>query len=60
MGELQQVLPGQSRAQIKRLMDELRRDGRVRLEGARRWARWHAGVDPRGGSLGASKSHREP
>ncbi|MCB1048430.1 MAG: transcriptional regulator, partial [Calditrichaeota bacterium] len=41
MADLQQVLPGQSRAQIKRLMDELRRGGRVRLEGARRLARWY-------------------
>jgi len=40
MAELQQVLPGQSRAQIKRLLDELRRDGYARLEGTRRWARW--------------------
>lgn len=42
MSELQQVLPGQSRAQIKRLLDELKREGRARLEGIRRWARWYA------------------
>lgn len=40
MSELQQVLPAQSRAQLKRLLDELRREGLVRLEGERRWARW--------------------
>ena len=40
MAELQEVLPGQSRAQIKRLLDELREEGRARLEGERRWARW--------------------
>ena len=41
MAELQQVLPGQSRAQIKGLLYELRREGRTRLEGSRRWARWY-------------------
>lgn len=44
MSELQQVLPGQSRAQVKRLLDELRQEGLVRLEGTRRWARWFAGA----------------
>lgn len=48
MAELQEVLPGQSRAQIKRLLDELRREGRARLEGVRRWARWYPGKGPGG------------
>jgi ATP-dependent DNA helicase RecG len=59
MAELQQVLPGQSRAQIKRLLDELRREGRAYLQGVRRWARWHAGNETSGSGPGVSKSHRE-
>lgn len=60
MAELQQVLPGQSRKQIKRLLDELRREGRAHLEGLRRWARWfHGGTVSRAASDSA-KSQREP
>jgi len=40
MAELQEVLPGQSRVQIRRLLNELRENGKARLEGERRWARW--------------------
>lgn len=40
ISELQQVLPAQSREQLKRLLRELRREGRVRLAGERRGARW--------------------
>ncbi len=40
MSELQQVLPAQSRDQLKRLLSELRREGRVRIFGERRGARW--------------------
>ncbi|MDP3937099.1 MAG: hypothetical protein Q8R92_03080 [Deltaproteobacteria bacterium] len=43
LSELQQVLPAQSRDQLKRLLAELRREGRVRLVGLRRGARWLAG-----------------
>jgi hypothetical protein len=60
MAELQEVLPGQSRAQIKRLMDELRQEGQARLEGRRRWARWFPAGDPKGSASGPPKSHREP
>lgn len=42
MSELQQVLPALSKDQVNGLMDELRRDGLVRLIGARRWAKWAA------------------
>jgi hypothetical protein len=42
MDELQQVLPSESRAQLKRLLDELRKERRVRLQGERRGARWFA------------------
>lgn len=41
ISELQQVLPAQSREQLERLLIELRREGRVRLVGERRGARWH-------------------
>lgn len=40
--ELQQVLPGLSRGQLRTLLVELRDAGRVRVEGLRRWARWFA------------------
>lgn len=40
LSELQQVLPQLSPRHIQRLMDELREEKRVRLEGRRRWARW--------------------
>ena len=40
MAELQQVLPGLSREQLKRLLGELRAEGRTDLVGIRRWARW--------------------
>jgi ATP-dependent DNA helicase RecG len=43
LSELQQVLPAQSRDQLKRLLGELRREGQVRLVGQRRGARWFAG-----------------
>ncbi|MBL8897350.1 MAG: putative DNA binding domain-containing protein [Planctomycetes bacterium] len=38
--ELEQVLPGQSRGQIKVLLNDLRAEGRAHLRGVRRWARW--------------------
>lgn len=40
MGELQQVLPSKSRAEIKRLLAELREEGRVTIKGRTRGARW--------------------
>lgn len=43
INELQEVLPGQSRAEIKRLLDDLRGEGRVHLQGNRRGARWFPG-----------------
>jgi ATP-dependent DNA helicase RecG len=43
VSELQQVLPAQSRDQLKRLLSELRREGRARLVGERRGARWRIG-----------------
>lgn len=42
LAELQEVLPGLSRSQVQGLLRELRDEGRVRLEGERRWARWLA------------------
>jgi ATP-dependent DNA helicase RecG len=41
--ELSQVLPSLSRDQIKRLMLELRREGRVHMVGKTKGARWHPG-----------------
>jgi len=42
MAELQQVLPALNRVMIKRLLDELKREGKIRLESKRRWSRWFA------------------
>lgn len=39
--ELQQVLPALSRDQIRKLLQELRTEGRIALRGQRRWARWY-------------------
>lgn len=56
MSELEQVLPSQSRAQIKSLLQALRVSGRVRLDGARRWARWVLAVDSSGSAVGSDGS----
>lgn len=40
LGELRQVLPAESEGAIQRLLTELRSEGRVTLQGSRRWARW--------------------
>ncbi|NLG83535.1 MAG: transcriptional regulator [Firmicutes bacterium] len=48
MKELQQVVPSLSRAHIKRLLDELRHEGKVRLESRKRWSLWFATEPPRG------------
>jgi ATP-dependent DNA helicase RecG len=42
MSELRQVLPSDSVASIRRMLEEMRRAGLVRLVGERRWARWYA------------------
>ena len=42
MLELRQVLPSDSFASIRRMLEEMRRSGLVRLVGERRWARWYA------------------
>ena len=39
--ELRQVLPALSGKQIQVLLQQLREEGRVRVSGTRRWARWH-------------------
>ena len=39
--ELVQVLPALSPPQVQRLMHELLDEGKARLEGRRRWARWY-------------------
>jgi ATP-dependent DNA helicase RecG len=40
LGELQGVLPDLSRYQVQGLLRALRDEGRVRVQGQRRWARW--------------------
>jgi ATP-dependent DNA helicase RecG len=40
LAELRQVLPALSDAQVKGLLQQLREDGRIRVVGTRRWARW--------------------
>ena len=42
MSELQQVVPALSRKHVKGIMDELKREDRVRLTGTRRGSRWVA------------------
>jgi ATP-dependent DNA helicase RecG len=42
MAELQQVLPALNRVMIKRLLDELKREGKIGLESKKRWSRWFA------------------
>lgn len=47
LGELQEVLPGLSRDQVRTLVRELRREGRVEVRGATKAARWFpAGPKP--------------
>lgn len=41
LGELRQVLPALTGPQVQRLLHELRGEGRVCVQGERRWARWH-------------------
>jgi ATP-dependent DNA helicase RecG len=41
LAELRQVLPALSTPQVQGLLQELRAEERIRVEGARRWARWH-------------------
>jgi ATP-dependent DNA helicase RecG len=40
LGELQEVLPGLSRNQVQTLLRELKREGRIRVDGATKGARW--------------------
>lgn len=41
LSDLRQVLPALSAPQVQRLLHELRDHRRIRVEGMRRWARWH-------------------
>jgi len=43
--ELTQVLPGLSRSSLQRLLRELREEGRIRLVGVKKGARWLSGSD---------------
>jgi len=40
LAELRQVLPAESERAVQRLLDELRDEGKIALQGQRRWARW--------------------
>jgi ATP-dependent DNA helicase RecG len=54
MAELLQVLPALSRAHVKRLLRELSNEGRVRLSGVTRSARWFPVVP---GPIGSNANH---
>lgn len=41
LAELRQVLPSLTAPQVQGLLQELRAEDRIRVEGTRRWARWH-------------------
>lgn len=41
LAELRQVLPSLTGPQVQGLLQELRAEGKIRVEGTRRWARWH-------------------
>lgn len=41
LGELRQVLPALNAGQVQGLLQELKAERRIRVEGTRRWARWH-------------------
>lgn len=46
LAELQEVLPALSRDQVRTLLRELRRQGRVELRGTTKAARWFPGPKP--------------
>lgn len=64
MTEIEQVVPHLSRPTIKRMLDELRAEGKAVLRGARRWARWYATGPHNPGKgrsrYGSTKSGNEP
>jgi len=40
LAELRQVLPAESESAVQRLLGEMRAEGRVDVQGVKRWARW--------------------
>ncbi len=50
LSDLRQVLPALSGKQVQNLLRQLRDEGRVRVIGARRWARWHMSPKANSGS----------
>jgi ATP-dependent DNA helicase RecG len=46
IGDLQPLLPELNRDQVRRLLDELRREDRVHFRGEKRWTRWYPGPLP--------------
>jgi len=50
LAELHQILPHLSERKVRSLLQELRDENRVGLEGERRWARWKIAKDAKGSS----------
>lgn len=46
LSELRQVLPALPESAVQDLLHELRTEGKLVLQGTRRWARWHVSGDP--------------
>lgn len=46
LGDLRQVLPALSGKQVQNLLKQLRDEGRIHVDGLRRWARWHITQKP--------------
>jgi ATP-dependent DNA helicase RecG len=44
--DLCEVLPSLARPQVQALLQELKDEGRVKMAGSRRWARWHVATTP--------------
>ncbi|MEO7271144.1 MAG: ATP-binding protein [Vicinamibacterales bacterium] len=49
LAELRQVLPAESESAVQRLLAEMRAEGRVDIQGVKRWARWVAVAKAHGG-----------
>jgi len=58
--ELKQVLPSASESTVKRLLGKLKADGRVHVEGTRRWAVWKPGAAPSSSEASSSEPTTVP
>lgn len=59
MAELQEVLPAAARSRLKRMLAAMRTKGQIRLQGARKGARWFA-VDPSAESSDGTRHEPNP